>query len=81
MERGGKRKRGKGDREEKKVEAERKVEAVLFVPATPEGELAKLIQEGDDKVREGTGERRIKVVERGGKPSERNYVGITPGGT
>ena len=74
MERGGKGKRGKGDREKKKVEAERKVEAVLFVPATPEGELARLIQEGDDKIREGTGEKRIKVVERGGGNPQREAM-------
>ena len=42
------------------------VETVMFVPATPEGELARLIQENDDKIRESTGERKMKVVERGG---------------
>ena len=49
------------------IEIENQVEAVLFVPATPEGRLAKQIQEEDDRLREGTGERRIKVVERGGE--------------
>ena len=71
--------RGEGSREEesrrrgsKKVDrvqkrsTEQQVEAVMFVPATPEGELARLIQEADDKVREGSGDRRVKVVERGG---------------
>ena len=46
---------------------ESQVEAVLFVPATPDGELARNIQEADDKLREGTGQRRVKVVERGGE--------------
>ena len=63
------------------VEVENQVEAVMFVPSTPEGELAKWIQEEDDKLREGTGERRLKIVERGGEPSERNCVGTTHGGT
>ena len=52
----------------------------MFVPATPEGELARTIQENDDKIRESTGERKMKVVERGGSPSERNCVKTTPGG-
>ena len=59
---------GKESRKKQVVDAERQIEAVLFIPATPDGELARLIQEGDDKVREGTGERRLKVVERGGNP-------------
>ena len=62
--------RGEGSREEesrrrgsKKVDrvqkrsTEQQVEAVMFVPATPEGELARLIQEADDKMREGSGDR------------------------
>ena len=61
-------KKREGPRKKKSTtEIERTVEAVLFVPATPEGVLAKMIQEEDDKLREGTGERRIKVVERGGE--------------
>ena len=63
----GNKKRGQNKRE-KKVETERLVETVMFVPATPEGELARRIQEGDDKIRESTGEGRMKVVERGGGP-------------
>ena len=51
----------------KKVnEVEDQVEAVLFVPATPDGELAKKVQEADDKMREETGQRSVKVVESGG---------------
>ena len=42
-------------------------EAVMFVPPTPEGELARLLQEGDDREREGTNQRRVKFVERGGE--------------
>ena len=80
VEKGGKRGRGKESRKKQVVDAERQIEAVLFIPATPDGELARLIQEGDDKIREGTGERRLKVVERGGEPSERNCAGITRGG-
>ena len=38
----------------------------MFVPATLDGELARQIQDADDKLREETGERRMKVVERGG---------------
>ena len=52
---------------EGKTEEEYKVETVMFVPATPEGELARKIQESDDKLRESTGERKMKVVERGGE--------------
>ena len=64
--------KGKGNNKKRvnkqyKVDTESQIEAVLFVPATPEGELARRIQEGDDRMREGTGERRIKVVERGGE--------------
>ena len=51
-----------------RIEVEQQVEAVMFVPATPEGELARQIQEADDKMREGSGDRRVKVVERGGNP-------------
>ena len=43
------------------------MEAVLFVPATPGGELAREVQEADDRLREDTKERRVKVVERGGE--------------
>ena len=50
-------------------DVEKEVEAVMFVPATPGGELAKQIQEADDKMREGSGDRRVKVVERGGNPN------------
>ena len=41
------------------------VEAVMFVPATPGGELTRQLQEADDRAREGTRERRIKFSERG----------------
>ena len=60
VERGGKGKRGKDRKRRKTVETERQIEAVLFVPATPEGELARLIQEGDDKIREGRGRGDLK---------------------
>ena len=52
------RKRRKGEEEEKKVEA------VMFVPHTPGGLLAKMLQEADDKVTKVTGEKRIKIVEK-----------------
>ena len=39
----------------------------MFVPAMPDGELARQIQEADDRMREGSGDRRVKVVERGGE--------------
>ena len=42
-------------------------EAVMFVPPTPGQELVKLLQEGDDRAREGTKQRRVKFVERGGE--------------
>ena len=78
---GERRKEGKRQTQrEKKVETERLVETVMFVPATPDGELARDIQEADDRIRESTGERRMKVVERGGSRSERSSVGTTLGG-
>ena len=72
-------KMSKRDREKERTKADKQVETIMFVPATPEGELAKNIQDSDDKMRESTGERRMKVVERGGSPSERSYAGTTPG--
>ena len=39
----------------------------MFVPATPGGELARQLQEGEDKDKLGTKERRIKFVEIGGE--------------
>ena len=63
--RGGAIEKRKGDRKKGKAE-ESDIEAVLFVPYTPEGELAKRLQEEDDRFRKGTNLRRIKVVERGG---------------
>ena len=51
------------------IQEKEKIEAVMFVPATPGGELCKLLQEGDDRAREGTNQRRVKFVERGGRPS------------
>ena len=50
----------------KESRGEEEVEAVCFVPATPGGELARLLQEGDDVAREGTKQKRLKFVERGG---------------
>ena len=71
---GGEKKRGKTDKRKREMsDVEKEVEAVMFVPATPDGELAKTIQEADDKLREGSGERRVKVVERGGV-SEREIM-------
>ena len=58
----GKRKKKKRGREE-----ESDIEAVLFVPHTPGGQLAHMLQEEDDKFRRGTCLKRIKMVERGGK--------------
>ena len=46
----------KDDREE--------VEAVMFVPATPGGELTRILQTTDDRAREGTGDKKVKFVER-----------------
>ena len=59
---GGRGKSGKGRGKEEISD----IEAVLFVPYTPRGELAKLLQEEDDKFRRGTCMKKIKVVERGG---------------
>ena len=53
----------------------------MFVPATPDGELARAIQEGDDLLGESTGERRMKVVERGESHYERNCAEIILGET
>ena len=51
-------------KEEKKQEHERaEVEAVIFVPSTPGGELVKRMQECDDNFREGTKEKKLKFVE------------------
>ena len=56
--RNGVKKRGK--------EEESDVETVLFVPHTPGGILAKMMQEEDDRFRRGTAIKKIKMVERGG---------------
>ena len=45
---------------------EGEIETVMFVPHTPAGELARLLQEADDKFTRGKGMGRIKMVERGG---------------
>ena len=42
------------------------IETVMFVPQTPGGELAKLLQEADDKFTAGKGVGKIKMIERGG---------------
>ena len=57
--RGGK---NKGDKTRGKEE-ESQIETVLFVPNTPNGLLAKMIQEEDDNFRKGTKMKRMKVVE------------------
>ena len=46
--------------------SEKKVLALLFVPQTPGGELAKLIQKVEDKNAKMMGTDRVRVVERGG---------------
>ena len=56
----GKIKRSKGEEEEKKIEA------VMFVPSTPGGVLAKMLQQTDDRLAKETGQKKIKMVERGG---------------
>ena len=58
--------RGIGERRKGKEE-ESDVETVMFVPHTPSGALAKLLQDADDQFRRGTTLKRIKMVERGGK--------------
>ena len=58
--------KGRGERKKGKEE-ESDIEAVLFVPHTPGGLLARLLQEEDEKFRRGTELKRIKMVERGGK--------------
>ena len=66
-------KKGRGGSEKRKgkkrkgKEEESDIESVLFVPHTPNGALAKLLQNEDDKYRRGTDMKRIKIVERGGK--------------
>ena len=53
----------------------------MFVPATPGGELAKEIQAADDKLREGTGQRRVKIVERGGETIREKLCRNNPWGS
>ena len=50
-----------------KRQKEEEIEAIMLVPATPGGELTKLLQEADDSAREGTGQKRLKFIERGGE--------------
>ena len=56
------------------------VEAVCFVPATPGGELAKRLQEGDDVAREGTKQKKLKFIERGEIRLEIGCAETIPGG-
>ena len=58
--------KGRGGGKRRGPEEESDIETVLFVPHTPGGELAALIQEEDDRFRKGTRLKRMKVVERGG---------------
>ena len=46
--------------------AEAEIETVMFVPHTPGGELARLLQEADDLFIKGKGIGRVRMVERGG---------------
>ena len=64
---GGTGKFGKKGEKKRGREEESDIEAVMFVPHTPGGLLAKLLQEEDDRFRKGTGMKRIKMVERGGR--------------
>ena len=59
-------KRRKEGEKEKREGSDVEVEAVMFVPATPGGELTRLLQEADDRAREGTRQGKVKFVERGG---------------
>ena len=45
---------------------DREIETIMFIPHTPGGELAKLIQEADDEFSRGRGIGRVKIIERGG---------------
>ena len=55
----------KGGKKVKIKEEESDIEAVMFVPCTPGGALTKLLQECDDRFREGTEMKRLKMVEKG----------------
>ena len=69
----------KGNGEKKRgKEEESDIEAVLFVPHTPGGLLAKLLQEEDDRFRRGTEMKRIKMVERGGKSIKEIFATTNP---
>ena len=61
----GERSRGKQKIDRVEGEMREESEAVMFVPPTPGGELVKLLQEGDERAREGTKQRKVKFVERG----------------
>ena len=58
--------RGKGRSGKKVAEENTEIESIMFVPHTPGGELARILQEADDKFRKGKGLGKIKMVERGG---------------
>ena len=50
----------------------KEIETVLFVPHTPGGELARLLQEEDDKFTRGEEKGRIKILERRGRGGTTN---------
>ena len=56
--------RGTGSNVGKKDD--KQIETVMFVPHTPNGELARLLQEADDRFTKGKAIGRVKMVERGG---------------
>ena len=56
----------KGGRKGKGRQEESDVETVLFVPHTPGGKLAKMMEEEEERFRKGTKLKRIKIVEKGG---------------
>ena len=58
--------KGNGAGKKRPKEEESEIETVLFVPHTPNGTLARLLQEEDDRFRRGTTIKKIKMVERGG---------------
>ena len=61
-----------------KGEEEVEIGTVLFVPATPGGELALRLQRGDDKYREGTKFKKVKMVEKGGMSLKELLKGKDP---
>ena len=58
--------KGRGAGKKRPKEEESEIETIMFVPHTPNGTLARLLQEEDDQFRRGTDLKKIKMVERGG---------------